>query len=206
MNEKTNKQKKFEFIVLAIASVFLVVIFISVLIIMPKYWAEYRKCNELRSTFEALCGKEYQLSSQGGVWSTTIVINSDGTFSGEYYDYDALATGENYPYGTLYESSFTGEFSGMKKVDEYTYYLYIKDINYQQEVGAEEIIDQVLHIRTEAYGLTGVERLIVYIPGTPADSLPENVRIQCNESMLNRDGSMLQVYVLYNEELGVMFR
>lgn len=206
MNEKTEKQKKFEFIVLSTASVFVAIIFIAVLIIMPKFWAGYKKCNELQSTYAALSGKEYQLSSQGGVWSTTFVINSDGTFSGEYYDYDALTTGKNYPEGTLYESNFTGEFLGLRKEDEYTYYLYIKDINYQKEVGTEEVLDQVLHISTEAYGLTGVERLIVYIPGTPVDSLPENVRKQCDDSMLNRDKSALQVYVIHNEKLGVLFR
>ncbi len=206
MNEKTEKQKKFEFIVLATASVFVAIILIAVLIIMPKYWAKYRKCNELQSTYAALSGKEYQLSSQGGVWSTTFVINSDGTFSGEYYDYDALATGENYPHGTLYESSFSGEFSGMKKVDEYTYSIGIKNISYQKTVGTEEVLDQELHVNCEAYGLTGADKLIVYIPGTPVERLPENVRKQCDESMLNDDGSVLQVYMLHNEELGVVFR
>ena len=63
------------------------------------------------SVFPSGTPKEWSLLSGASAWSTELYLQSDGSFSGYYHDSDMGATGDAYPNGTLYESSFSGSFS-----------------------------------------------------------------------------------------------
>lgn len=49
---------------------------------------------------------EFYYSSGAGDWSTQLVLQPDGSFTGHYEDRDLGATGEENPNGTLYYCDF----------------------------------------------------------------------------------------------------
>ena len=97
------------------------------------------------SLFEELKGNRLVFASGAGAWGTELQIAEDGSFQGQYHDSDMGSTGEGYPKGTRYFSEFTGQFSEPEKVNEYTYKMTINEIKYANEVGSEEILDEILH-------------------------------------------------------------
>ena len=64
---------------------------------------------------------DFTFSSGAGAWETRLNIQADGSFSGEYWDMDMGSTGDGYPNGTQYGNTFTGTFTDLKKVNDYTY-------------------------------------------------------------------------------------
>ena len=115
---------------------------------------------------------DFTFSSGAGAWSTQLNIHADGSFSGEYWDMDMGSTGDGYPNGTQYGNTFTGTFTDLKKVNDYTWSMKLDKINYTYEIGKEEILDQMLYSYTEAYGLDGADEIQIYLPGAPVDQLP----------------------------------
>jgi hypothetical protein len=83
--------------------------------------------------------------------------------------------GEGFENGTLYYSAFSGHFSELTQVDEYTCEMTISDISYENELDTEEIIDQIRYCYTDAYGLTGTTKFLVYFPGTPVSTFDEEI-------------------------------
>ena len=116
---------------------------------------------------------DFTFSSGAGAWATQLNIRPDGSFSGEYWDMDMGSTGDGYPNGTQYGNTFTGTFTDLKKVNDYTYSMKLDKINYTYEIGKEEILDQILYSYTEAYGLDGADEVDIYLPGAPVAELPE---------------------------------
>lgn len=101
-------------------------------------------------SFAELQNYEFYFSSGVGAWATTMMINSDGSFAGEYYDSDMGVTGDGYPSGTQYYCAFQGQFAPPVKINEYTYSTQISAIRYENEVGTEEIKDGIRYIYTDA--------------------------------------------------------
>ena len=102
---------------------------------------------------------DFTFSSGAGAWATQLNIRPDGSFSGEYWDMDMGSTGDGYPNGTQYGNTFTGTFTDLKKVNDYTWSMKLDKINYTYEIGKEEILDQILYSYTEAYGLDGADEV-----------------------------------------------
>jgi hypothetical protein len=153
-------------------------------------------------TFEDLSKYSYQFCSGAGGWSTDFCIESDGYFYGNYHDSEMGATGDGYKNGTIYSCDFSGHFSGLTKVDDYAYEMVISDISYENEVGTEEIIDNIKYIYDEAYGLCGTKRFLVYFPGTPVNVFDEEVYWWISNSVDNSmgDDALLQTPVIVNED------
>lgn len=165
--------------------------------------------NELQkeetSLFEELKEYRFTLASGAGAWGTELIIHSDGRFEGQYHDSEMGSIGEGYPYGTRYFSEFSGKFTAPEKIDEYTYKMSIENIEYVNEVGTEEILDEVLYSYSEAHGLAGAEEILIYLPGTPIEELPEDYMIWAKGSAyIEEDITELPFYGLYNvtEALG----
>lgn len=127
-------------------------------------------------SFDALKNLQFWFSSGAGGWATQMMINVDGSFSGEYFDGDMGVTGEGYPNGTMYQCDFSGQFTHPVKVNEYTYSMQIRELNYAEEVGKEEIKDGMLYCYSAAYGLEDAEDILIYLPGAPLEELPEEFR------------------------------
>jgi hypothetical protein len=133
------------------------------------------EAEETEYTFEDLSKYSYEFCSGAGGWSTDFTIEADGYFSGNYHDSEMGSFGEGYPNGTMYAATFTGHFTGLKKVDEYAYEMTIADISYENEIDTEEIRDNIKYIYSDAYGLTDTNRFLVYFPGTPVSVFNEEV-------------------------------
>jgi hypothetical protein len=153
-------------------------------------------------TFEDLSKYSYEFCSGAGGWSTDFYIEKDGYFHGNYHDSDMGDIGEGYENGTMYSSVFTGHFSGLTKVDEYAYEMVMSDISYKNEVGTEEIADDIRYIYDEAYGLCGTKRFLVYFPGTPVNVFDEEVYWWIMNSVDDSmgDEALLQTPVIVNED------
>lgn len=166
---------------------------------------ENKEQKEEISLFEELKGNRFVFASGAGAWGTELTIHADGSFEGQYHDRDMGSTGAGYPNGTRYFSEFSGQFSEPEKVDEHTYKMTISQIEYENEVGTEEILDEILYVYSDAYGLAGAEEILIYLPGTPIEELPEDYMIWARGSAYIEDGTTeLPFYGVYNvtEALG----
>lgn len=164
--------------------------------------------NKTEFSFADLKNIQFVFSSGAGAWSTELYIHEDGSFEGIYHDSDMGSTGEGYPNGTRYFCDFNGQFAKPVKVNDYTYSLQIEEVQYANEVGTEEILDEVLYVYSDAYGLQGTEELFIYLPESPIEELPEGflnwVRNSYYYGMEGKVMTELPGYGLYNkaEECG----
>lgn len=149
-------------------------------------------------SFEDLNCTAFQFSSGAGAWRTILNIQRDGSFSGEYSDSNMGETGEGYPDGSVYCSNFTGRFCQPVMVDEHTYSITLEQINYRRQPGTKEIIDNTMYYYTEAYGLNGAKEFLIYLPGTPLDTLPEDFLLWTR--LFNQEETELPFYGLYAPE------
>lgn len=131
--------------------------------------------SDLGVSFEDLSKYTYEFSSGAGGWNTEFEIEDDGTFIGSYHDSEMGVVGEGYDNGTLYYCDFSGSFSNIRKIDEFTYEMDIDDISYAKEPGTEEIMDNVLWIYSTAYGLDGTDKMTIYLPGKPVADIDEEI-------------------------------
>ncbi|MCI8326647.1 MAG: DUF1311 domain-containing protein [Lachnospiraceae bacterium] len=119
---------------------------------------------------------EFCFCSGAGAWQTTLNINADGSFSGQYSDSNMGDTGDGYPGGIVYLCAFTGQFSQPKKINDYTYAVQIEKLDYEKEVNTEEIIDDRRFIYSNAYGLDDAKELFIYLPGAPLAEFSEEFK------------------------------
>ena len=124
--------------------------------------------------FKLMSGWNYEFASGAGGWQTSLEVAPDGSFSGMYHDSDMGDTGDGYEEnGTLYHSEFTGRFSDAEKVGPRVFRVRVEDLKYETEPDTEEIADGTREVATDAYGLSGTDTVLVYLPGVEVASLPE---------------------------------
>lgn len=157
-------------------------------------------------SYEVVYPLELTFCSGAGGWSTTLTLYEDGHFEGIYEDGEAEWTNE-YPRGTAYYCEFSGRFREMKKLNEYSYSMILDDLTYKTEVGKEWIKDGVRYIGSDAYGVTGGEKFVLYLPNTPEEILDDNVHAYWpNEYMWRKKSiNILYDYCLYNVNEGSGF-
>ena len=102
-----------------------------------------------------------------------VTLNPDKIFSGEYKEYRADATGDNYKNGTMYVSTFTGRFEEIKKMNDYSYLLTLDDVGTGQKKGTERIENDLRYYSIEAVGFTDSGVFMLYTPDTPIENLPK---------------------------------
>lgn len=126
--------------------------------------------------FETL-PRMYLFCSGAGGWSTELTLETDGSFTGLHSDADmGDSDPEKYPDGTRYICRFSGRFARPVKLDETTYSMALESLELEHpDDGAEEYADGVRYVYCGPYGLENTQELIVYLPETPAATLPEEV-------------------------------
>lgn len=164
---------------------------------------------ELRSQQQALQSSfpmEMLFASGAGAWGTTLTINLDGTFTGQFHDSNMGENGDGYPNGTVYYCNFSGRFGSMMKMNDYAYYMRLEELVYDTDIAREEIgTDEGLrYITAEPYGMAGGEEFIFYLPGTPVEILDESFLSWWPSAYLWRQGELntLDGYGLYNVNTG----
>ena len=164
---------------------------------------------ELRSQQQALQSvfpMEMMFASGAGAWGTTLTLNLDGTFTGQFHDSNMGENGENYPNGTVYYCNFSGRFGSMMKMNDYAYYMCLEELVYDTDIDREEIgtDEGVRYITAEPYGMAGGVEFIFYLPGTPVKMLDESFLSWWPSAYLWREGKLdtLDAYGLYNVNTG----
>lgn len=153
-------------------------------------------------SYDDLKQTEFWFGSGAGGWRTTMTIQKDGSFEGEYSNSDMGDVGEGYPHGTAYYCKFGGQLSELTKVDDLTYKAELIDISYENPVGGEDYIDDVRYIYSDAYGLDEADTIYFYLPGTKREKLPEECLIWVEQAMYDNNGNsldQLNFVCLYNE-------
>ena len=122
---------------------------------------------------------EFSFLSGAGAWRTIITLNRDGTFTGWYLDSEMGEIGEDYPHGSAYTCTFSGNFVNIEKVNAYSYKMALTDIKTEKAVGEEWIENEIRYVASEPYGLNDpineqeCTEFIFYLPDTPVDQVPE---------------------------------
>lgn len=151
-------------------------------------------------TFADLAERQFGFSSGAGGWSEEFIIEKDGYFTGNYHDTDMGDTGEGYDDGTMYSSTYSGHFTDLTKINDYTYQMKLADITYKETADTVEISDNTRYIYTESYCLGGTDTFTIYLPGTPISELPEGVYIWL--SMANQSETELTMIAIVDETNG----
>lgn len=155
-------------------------------------------------TFETLAEMEWVFSSGAGAWSTELRFGADGTYTGSFHDSDMGESGDGYPGGTLYYSSFNGQMSMAGRADDGAWLLRVDSLTMENKPGEESIEDDVRYVAAEPYGLSEGDELKVYAPGTPADALSEEMQMWAHLN-LKDDPSALDSWFIANEGYGSGF-
>lgn len=160
-------------------------------------------------SYADLADLTFTFTSGVGGWQTTMYMQADGSFAGEYFDSDMGVTGEGYPDGTVYVCTFNGQFAPLLRVDDLTYTTEVESISYAQTADTEEIRDGIRYVYTTAYGLDNAKTLYFYLPGTGTASLSEAcmnwVSIYLWTGVEGEHAKELPFVVLFNENAETAF-
>ena len=142
---------------------------------------------------------EFMFASGAGGWSTSLVLNPDGSFEGVYHDSEMGENGPEYPYGSVYISHFSGRFSEMTQIGPDAWSMRLLEVTTQDEVGKEWIEEQVRYIASEPFGIACGEEFILYLPGASTEGMDE-----CFLSWrpIGKALDKLEGYGLYNVNTG----
>lgn len=148
--------------------------------------------------FENLPG-QFEFSSGVGGWMTKLELNSDGSFTGQYYDADMGDVGAKYPKGTAYICNFTGCFTEPKQIDAYTYSMQLESLELEKMPGEIYYEDNVKYICRSPYGFDNANEFMIYLPGSEISELPQGflqwIYYQYGE---NESVKTLPFYGIYN--------
>ena len=160
---------------------------------------EASKTEQVNNLFDKMKDYRFFFASGAGGWSTWLMVQEDGTFSGEYSDSEMGSIGEDYPYGSYYYCEFNGLFTEPVMINEYTYSVKVQDISTTQTPDTEEIIDGIRYCYCQPYGIDGTEELLIYLPGAPISELPEEYMNWVRSAIMDPETEELPFYGLYNE-------
>lgn len=160
--------------------------------------SEETELNDLN--FATLSKRRFEFCSGAGGWSEEFTIEKDGYFTGKFHDSNMGSTGEGYDNGTFYGCSYSGHFTDLIKINDYTYQMKLADISYKEPVDTEEIRDNVRYIYTKSYCLGGTDTFTIYLPGTPMSELAEEERIWLYSN--NQSDAELTMIAIVDKENG----
>ena len=135
--------------------------------------ADYLQVGDGENLFSILPGS-FVFSSGAGGWETQLNIYEDGSFDGDFRDWNLGETGQKFSDGTCYVCDFSGAFSMPQKVSDYVYSVSIQRLNYPGDVGSEWIEDGVRYVQSEPYGLDKTQEYCIYLPGCPYSVFTED--------------------------------
>ncbi|MBQ3270703.1 MAG: hypothetical protein IJH09_12385 [Clostridia bacterium] len=149
--------------------------------------------------FAQLEGTEWTFSSGAGGWSTDMRILPDGSFSGEFHDSEMGEFADEYPNGTVYGCSFTGQMSVIGQVDENTWKLRVDALKVDESQPEEAIDEGIRFVFAEPYGITEGDELALYQPGTPLEGFTEEMLLWAHLLGDERPAE-LEDWFLYSEQ------
>lgn len=150
---------------------------------------------------------DFLFSSGAGAWGTTLVLQPDGTFSGSYSDSEMGDSGDGYPYGTVYNCEFDGQFTNITKIDDTSYSMTLEFLNVHGTIGEEKIEEEIRYVTQEPSGLTSGNSFIFYVPDTSLTGLSEDFLSWWPDNWQKEDEGLTSLgrYGLYNVADGLGF-
>lgn len=151
---------------------------------------------------------ELTFSSGAGAWRTVLTLQPDGSFTGQYTDWDAGGDPSQYPEGIYYICNFSGTFSDLRQLDETTYVMTLDTLTAQETEGEEWTEDGILYIGSAPYGLEGGSTFVLYAPESSTDVLiTDALRVEWPEWNLPETvpEGQLGCWLLYNQEMDQAF-
>lgn len=154
---------------------------------------------------------ELVFSSGAGAWRTTLLLNADGSFTGQYSDSDMGDAGEGYPNGTLYLCTFSGRFEIQPTDENGVTPLRLAELTREDEVGRIEFRDGIRCIYSEPIGLYVYEEdrlaemLRFYTPDTPVAELSEEMLYFWPFCFSEAPPDTLESFALWSPESGSAF-
>lgn len=124
-------------------------------------------------SFADLSTRVFECNWGSGGWSEEFTIEKDGYFAGRYSGWGTDEEAREDFEATMYESSYSGHFTDLTKINDYTYQMNLADISYKMEPDRITFIDNVRYIYTESYCFQEGKTYTVYLPGTPLSELEE---------------------------------
>lgn len=108
---------------------------------------------------------DFYLSGSAGNWSTSVTLYPDGSFSGGYSDMDMGVS------PTIYTNTFTGNFSGIKRISDYIYVMTVSELNLEETPGEEWYSELGRMVAGEPVGIEVGETFYLYLPQAPVAEL-----------------------------------
>ena len=148
--------------------------------------------------------EELVFSSGAGAWRTVLTLQPDGSFTGQYSDWDSGGDPSQYPEGIYYICNFSGTFGDLRQLDDTTYAMTLETLTAQETEGEEWTEDGTLYIGSAPYGLEGGTDFFLYAPESSTDVLTtESLQVAWPEWNLPETvpEGQLGCWMLYNQDM-----
>ena len=164
------------------------------------YIANYNSDNFLE--MKAYFPLYFSLSRVDKGTATSFTVDRDGNIEGKYDEYD-------FDNGVTTINEFTGRFTDVKKLDEYSYSLTMSELElkYTPDTEGYETLSngyEAYRIYITPYGLedSSAVHYILYVPGTPVSKLDDRILENMNEYHVEslKEQDVLEEYILFNTE------
>ena len=152
--------------------------------------------------------EEMTFSSGAGAWRTVLSLMPDGSFTGQYSDWDSGGDPSVYPEGVYYICNFSGTFQNLRQLDDTTYAMTLKTLTAQETEGAEWTEGDTFYIGAAPYGLEGGTEFLLYTPEASTDVLTtESLQVEWPEWNLPETvpEGQLGCWMLYNPDMDQAF-
>lgn len=139
--------------------------------------------------------------SGAGAWRTNLSLACDGSFTGQFTDWDTAA---QYPGGLYRICTFSGTFSDLRQLDEHSYSMMLENLTCQETEGEEWVEDGTLYIGSTPYGLEGGTAFYLYAPEASTDVLTtESLQVEWPDWNLPETvpEGQLGCWMLYNADM-----
>lgn len=152
--------------------------------------------------------EELVFSSGAGAWRTVLTLQPDGSFTGQYSDWDSGGDPSQYPEGIYYICNFSGTFGNLRQLDDTSYAMTLETLTAQETEGEEWTEDGTLYIGSAPYGLEGGTDFFLYAPESSTDVLTtESLQVAWPEWNLPETvpEGQLGCWMLYNQDMDQAF-
>lgn len=155
---------------------------------------------ENEDVFSQLENQTFEFSSGVGGWFTSLSMGRNGAFTGMFHDSEMGEMGEAYPCGSVYGCLFHGSFASPEQLGDTAWKLQVETLTMDEGQLPEVIEDGVRYVTSEPYGLSAAKEVILYLPGTPIESLPEGFLPWSHLHEIDPHAEKLPYYALWNAE------
>lgn len=148
--------------------------------------------------------EELVFSSGAGAWRTVLTLQPDGSFTGQYSDWDSGGDPSQYPEGIYYICNFSGTFGNLRQLDDTSYAMTLETLTALETEGEEWTEDGTLYIGSAPYGLEGGTDFFLYAPESSTDVLTtESLQVAWPEWNLPETvpEGQLGCWMLYNQDM-----